>query len=73
MVDLVGIIHTIEKMMEREDHTMAKMVRAKGPIPRRVRSCMKYAVSPRTTTAKTNCATRKMRERRREKIMVAVA
>jgi hypothetical protein len=34
---------------------------------------MKYAVRPRTTAAKTNCATRRMRERRRVKIMVAVA
>lgn len=56
--------------MESEDQMIEKMVRPKGPTPRRVRSCMKYAVRPRTTAAKTNCATRRMRERRREKIIV---
>jgi hypothetical protein len=70
MVDLVGIIQMSENMMESEDHTMAKMVRPKGPMSRRVREYMKYADRPSTTAAKTNCATRRMRERRREKIML---
>ena len=35
-----------------------------------VRWWRKYAVRPRTTTAKTNCAARKMMERRRVKIIV---
>jgi hypothetical protein len=34
---------------------------------------MKYAVRPSTTAAKTNCATRRMRERRRVKIILVVA
>lgn len=46
------------------------MRRAKGPTPCFVRSWRKYAVRPRTTTAKTNCAARKMMERRRVKIIV---
>lgn len=57
--------------MDKEDHTMAKMVRPKGPTPRLVRSYMKYADRPRTTTANTNCAARRMMERRREKIIMA--
>lgn len=73
MVDLVGIIQMMENRMEREDHTMAKIVRPKGPTPCRVREYMKYAVRPSTTAAKTNCATRRMRERRRVKIILVVA
>lgn len=73
MVDLVGIIQTMEKMTDSADHTMAKIVRPKGPTPFDLRSCMKYAVKPRTTAANTNCATRRMMERRRVKIIVAGA
>jgi hypothetical protein len=51
MVDLVGIIQMMENRMEREDHTMAKIVRPKGPTPCRVREYMKYAVRPSTTAA----------------------
>lgn len=62
-----------ENRMDSEDQMMAKMVRPCGSTPRRVRSYVKYAVRPSTTAAKTNCATRKMRERRREKIIVLVS
>lgn len=72
MVDFVGIIQMMENRMESEDHTMAKIVRPKGPTPWRVREYMKYAVRPRTTAAKANCAMRRMTERRREKIIVVV-
>ena len=73
IVDFVGIIQMTENKMESEDHTIAKIVRPNGPTPWRVREYMKYAVRPRTTAAKTNCATRRTSERRRVKIMVAVA
>lgn len=73
MVDFVGIIQMMEKRMDREDHTMAKMVRPNGPTSRRWRAYMKYAVKPRTTAAKTNCATRRMMERRRVNSIVAGA
>jgi hypothetical protein len=69
----VGIIQMIENKTDSDDQMMEKMVRPKGPTPRRVRSYMKYALRPRTTAAKTNCATRRMTERRREKIILVVA
>lgn len=73
MVDFVGIIQTMEKMIESDDQMIAKIVRPNGPKPRRWRLYMKYADRPRTTAAKTNCAARRMRERRRVKIMLAGA
>jgi hypothetical protein len=73
MLDFVGIIQMTENRMDSDDHTIAKIVRPNGPTPCRMREWMKYAVRPRTTAAKTNCATRRIRERRRVKIMVAVA
>lgn len=76
------------KMRERADQTTEKMSRAcrssnpssSRPRPRPPRqsssssSCFerKYAVRPSTMAAKTNCESRRMTEKRREKIMARV-
>ena len=82
MLLVVGMDHTIARMMDREDHTIAKMRRPMGSS-KSVQShrrepfsswfwCTKYAERPRTMTAKTHCAVRKTREMRRVRIMLLV-
>jgi len=82
MLLVVGMDHTIARMMDREDHTIAKMRRPMGSSrsPKSHRrgpfsswfSCTKYAERPRTMAAKAHCAVRRMREMRRVRIMLVV-